>query len=103
MAGRTTGLRNRKSKSKVDDQVFPYNLDYHEGLSYNQVKVILYEFGFDHKHLNEFNGWMCGQTAPVVQRHNRRTGKVEQTGGIYEYDLFRWISSKKKGTPLIFD
>lgn len=74
-------------------------LDYHEGLSTNQVKVILRECGLD---FSEFDKWMYGQTCPIVQRHNH-FGKVEETGGIYEYDLFRWIANKREGKGLVWD
>ena len=77
-------------------------LNYHEGLSVNQVKIVLTEFGFDNR-IDEFNEWMYGQTAPIIQRHNRRTGNIEKTGGIYEYDLFRFIESKKTGVAPRWD
>lgn len=102
MARRATELRNRNNKSKMDVKVRQASLDYHEGLSANQVKIILRELRLEHK-LDAFNEWMFGQTCPVIERHNRKTGKSEQTGGIYEYDLFRWIENQKKGTPLIWD
>lgn len=102
MARRTRGLRDRKSKSEVDTKVLQRSLDYHEGLSANQVKIILVELGMAGS-IARFNDWMYGQTCPIVQRHNRDTGKVEQTGGIYEYDLFRWIENQKRGTPLVWD
>ena len=102
MARRVDGLRNRKSKPKVDVKVLQRQLDYHEGLSSNQVKIILVEFGLGDK-LDRFNEWMYGQTCPMVIRHNRESGKEERLGGIYEYDLFRWIENQKKGTPLIWD
>lgn len=75
-------------------------LDYHEGLSTNQVKIILREFNLD---FSEFSKWMYGQTCPIIERASRDTGEVIQKSGIYEYDLFRWIENKKKGTPLIWD
>lgn len=75
-------------------------LDYHEGLSANQVKIVLRELGLD---IGKFNKWMDGQTCPIIERHNRHSGKLEQTGGVYEYDLFRWIANQKKGTALIWD
>lgn len=103
MARRTTGLRNRKSLPKMDAEIPSHGLDYHEGLSANQVKIILREFGFSNKHLADFNEWMYGQTGPVVIRHDRDSGKEKRVCGIYEYDLFRWIENQKKGTPLIWD
>lgn len=103
MARRTVGLRSRKSLPKMYDEILSFGLDYHEGLSVNQVKIILRELGFSNKQFVAFSKWMYGQTCPVVQRHNRDTGKVEQTGGIYEDDLFRWIENQRKGTPLIWD
>lgn len=75
------------------------SLDYHEGLSANQVKIVLRELGLDS---NKFNEWMFGQTCPLVLRHDEK-GKTVQVVGIYEYDLFRWIENQKKGTPLIWD
>lgn len=102
MVRRATGLRNRKSKSKVDAKILQASLDYHEGLSPNQIKIILVEFGL-HDRIDQFNEWMYGQTCPMVVRHNRESGKEERLGGIYEYDLFRWIENQKKGTPLIWD
>jgi hypothetical protein len=74
-------------------------LDYHEGLSVNQVKIILTELNLD---IDKFNEWMFGQTCPVIHRTND-AGLLEQVGGVYEYDLFRWIENQKKGTALIFD
>lgn len=102
MARRTSGLRNTQGASKVGRKVSQEPLDYHEGLSSNQVKIILRELGLGDK-FKQFSEWMYGQTCPLVQRHNRHTGKLEQTGGIYEYDLFRWVENQKKGTPLIWD
>jgi hypothetical protein len=102
MARRTTGLRNRKSLPKMDAEIPSHGLDYHEGLSANQVKIILREFGFSNKHLADFNEWMGGQTCPIVERANRNGGR-SQVCGIYEYDLFRWIENQRKGTPLIWD
>lgn len=103
MARRTTGLRNRKSLPKMDTEIPSSGLDYHEGLSANQVKIILREFGFNDKQLRRFEEWMYGQTCPVVERPSRDTGELVQKSGIYEYDLFRWIENQKKGTPLIWD
>lgn len=74
-------------------------LDYHEGLSTNQVKIILKELGLDHK---QFGKWMYGQTMPMIVRHDEK-GQQITIAGIYEYDLFRWIDNQKKGTPLIWD
>jgi len=103
MARRSTGLRSRKSLPKMDTEILSSGLDYHEGLSANQVKVILRELHFSDKQLSKFNDWMYGQTCPVVIRHNRKSGKEERVCGVYEYDLFRWIENQKKGTPLIWD
>lgn len=103
MARRTTGLRHHKSLPKMDTEIPSHGLDYHEGLSANQVKIVLREFGFNDKQLNKFNEWMYGQTCPVVPRHSRDTGELIEKGGVYEYDLFRWIENQKKGTPLIWD
>lgn len=74
-------------------------LDYHEGLSVNQVKIILTELNLD---IDKFNGWMYGQTCPVVSRLDSY-GRSVQVGGIYEYDLFRWIANQKTRTPLVWD
>lgn len=101
MVRRATGLRNRKSKSKVDIKVCQDRFDYHEGLSLNQVKIILAEFGFDGK-FEQFASWMVGQTSPIIHRSDKQ-GRLQQVYGTYEYDLFRWINSQKKGTPLIWD
>lgn len=95
MAGFTKG-RTKSKKRTVEP------LDYHEGLSANQVKIILREIGLN-QYIGKFNEWMYGQTCPVIQRCNQRTGKVEQAGGIYEYDLFRWINSQKTGIEPIWD
>lgn len=103
MARRSARLRSRQSQPEMDAEILSYSLDYHEGLSVNQVKIVLREFGFGSKHFDEFNRWMRGQTCPVVERHSRDTGELVQKGGVYEYDLFRWIENKKKGTPLIWD
>lgn len=73
--------------------------DYHEGLSANQVKIILDEFGLDSR---KFSKWMYGQTCPMVVRYDSK-GKHIQVTGVYEYDLFRWIRNQKLGTPLVFD
>lgn len=83
-----------KKKSKQEE------LDYHEGLSVNQVKIILREFGLDAR---KFNEWMYGQTCPIIHRYNEKTGMLEKCGGVYEHDLFRWIDNQKRGTPLIWD
>lgn len=78
----------------------PKCLDYHEGLSSNQVTIILRELKLD---LDKFNKWMYGQTCPIVPRQSRVTGKIIETSGVYEYDLFRWISSQKTGIAPIWD
>ena len=75
------------------------SLNMHEGLSSNQVRIILVEFGLDAK---EFNKWLYGQTCPIIPRYDEK-GKVIMVGGIYEYDLFRWIDNQKNGTRLIWD
>lgn len=75
------------------------SFDYHEGLSANQVKIILREFNLN---LGKFNKWMYGQTCPVIHRTNN-AGVLVEVHGVYEYDLFRWIENQKTGTPLIFD
>ena len=94
MAGFTKG-RTKTSKRTIEP------LDYHEGLSSNQVKVILREFGLYDK-LNDFNEWMYGQTCPIVKRYGK-DGALVDAGGIYEYVLFRWISSQKTGIEPVWD
>lgn len=69
-------------------------LDYHEGLSPNQVRIVLREFGLEHA-LGEFNEWLYGQTCPIIKRQTDKG--VVDVGGVYEYDLFRWIRNKKYG------
>lgn len=105
MARRSGRLGNLHRGPKVGRKVPVERLDYHEGLSANQVKIILREFGLDY---DEFAVWMYGQTCPIVYRfdekhHNDVTGNLRPQGGTYEYDLFRWIENKKKGTPLVWD
>lgn len=102
MARRVNGVGNLQSKPKAQRKVFVERLDYHEGLSHNQVKIILKELGYGDR-IKQFGNWMCGQTCPIVQRHSRDTGELKATGGVYEYDLFRWIESQRTGSPLIFD
>jgi len=77
----------------------PDVLDMHEGVTLNQVKIILRAFGLD---FDEFDKWMYGQTAPILVRHDEK-GHCVTKPGFYEYDLFRWIANKRHGTPLIFD
>lgn len=86
--------RTKKIAPKPEDI-----LNYHEGLSSNQVKLILREFNLD---FGKFSEWMYGQTCPIVERWDN-DGKRIALGGIYEYDLFRWIDNQKNGTPLIWD
>lgn len=74
-------------------------LNYHEGLSINQVKVILRELKLDY---SKFEPWLYGQTCPIVQRYTR-SGKLREVRGVYEYDLFRWIENQTKSTPLVWD
>ena len=74
-------------------------LNYHEGLSVNQVRIILAELGLDER---RFGKWLDGQTCPIVVRHDN-SGRQVQAGGVYEYDLFRWINNQRRGTPLIWD
>lgn len=94
MAGRSTGVgKGRRVRKEV--------LDYHEGLSPNQVKIILCEFGLGDR-IDRFNEWMGGQTCPVVERWGDNGERVS-VAGVYEYDLFRWIENQKKGTPLVWD
>lgn len=74
-------------------------LDYHEGLSSNQVKIILREHGLD---INEFNKWMFGQTCPILIRHDDKQRHIT-VGGYYEYDVFRWIAYKERRSSLLWD
>lgn len=76
-------------------------VSYHEGLSTNQVKVILREFGLG-KSFDKFNEWMYGQTRPIIPRYSA-DGKIVKVSGVYEYDLFRWIAYKTRLRPLLFD
>lgn len=75
------------------------SLDYHEGLTINQVKIILTELKLD---IGKFNEWMFGQTCPILIRHDEKNNHITKSG-IYEYDLFRWISSQKTGIAPIWD
>jgi hypothetical protein len=77
-------------------------LDYHEGLSRNQVYLVLESHGLEHKY-DDFCKWLYGQTCPIIERRDKRTGKSVQEAGVYEYDLFRYVANQKKGTPLVFD
>lgn len=101
MGRRKSSARNISGKSKMDGKVSLRSFNYHEGLSVNQVKIILYEFGLYDK-LDEFNEWMYGQTCPII----KRGGEYDiwkSVPGIYEWDLFRWIAAKKKGTEPVWD
>lgn len=76
-------------------------LDYHEGLSDNQIRIILREFGLADKY-DEFCKWMYGQTCPII----KRGGEYDvwnSVPGVYEYDLFRFIESKKTGVAPVWD
>jgi hypothetical protein len=94
MARRKAGLAGTKASTQE-------LLDYHEGLSINQVKIILCEFGLGDKY-KQFSEWMYGQTCPIIKRGGEYD-VWKSVGGVYEYDLFRWIENQKKGTPLIWD
>ncbi len=74
-------------------------LDYHEGVSANQARIVLYELGLDFK---DFSKWMFGQTCPLIPRYDS-LGKVQQIGGVYEYDLARYIHWKLKGIKPVWD
>lgn len=103
MVRRSDGLRGSKGGIKTRPKLRVESLDYHEGLSVNQVKIILREFGFNDKHVVEFSEWLVGQTCPIIQRHNRHTGVFGKTVGVFEYDLFRWIDAQKTGVPPVWD
>ena len=75
-------------------------LDYHEGLSDNQVRIALYELGLDYK---DFAEWMNGQTCPIVPRPRELDGEVQNVPGVYEYDLVRYVHWKLKGIKPIWD
>lgn len=77
-------------------------LDYHEGLSENQVRVIFKEIGLPH-YTERFFQWIGGQTCPMVARHDRKTPKETWVVGFYEYDVFRFIRSIRTGRSPIFD
>lgn len=77
-------------------------LDYHEGLSLNQCRIILREFGLE-GYWKEFLGWMAGQTMPMMERWSWKKKKRIGEVGVYEYDLFRFIAWKTKGTAPVFD
>lgn len=77
----------------------PSTLDYHEGLSDNQVKIILQEMSLEYK---PFCEWMAGQTCPMVPRNDDR-GICRLVSGTYEYDVFRYINWKLFGTSTIWD
>ena len=68
-------------------------LNYHEGLSYNQVKIIIQELGLD---IKKFNDWIIGQGCPIVPRYDAK-GKIKDVLGYFEYDIFRWIYSQRIG------
>lgn len=101
MGRRSSELGSVSGKRKVGRKVPSESLDYHEGLSVNQVKIILREFGFGDKY-DEFSEWMHGQTCPII----KRGGEYDiwkSVPGIYEYDLFRWIEAKKAKTEPVWD
>lgn len=83
--------RHKKKKSCT--------LDYHEGLSDNQVRIILQEMNLEYK---PFCEWMIGQTGPMVPRYDKKGG-IDMMCGTYEYDVFRYINWKLFGTPTLFD
>lgn len=103
MVRRSNGLRNSKGGVQARPKLRVESLDYHEGLSANQVKIILREFGFNDKQRDEFNEWMYGQTCPIITRHKEDGSGVEQVGGVYEYDLFRWIEAKRTKVAPVWD
>lgn len=102
MGRRADGLGDIQGKRKVDRKVPLEQLDYHEGLSVNQVKVVLREFGLANT-IRDFFKWMDGQTGPIIHRWNDRQRRVEAVCGTYEYDLFRWVAHQKTKAPLIWD
>lgn len=92
-------MERRTRCSRINKKDAVEFLDDHEGLSLNQVKIIIREFNLSY---DEFSGWIGGQTCPVLIRPNEK-GRAITLPGIFEYDLFRWIRNKKKGEPLIWD
>ncbi len=105
---RTTGDKMAKVQKAVkagDDKLLATKRRHkeafndHEGLSWNQVLIILNFFKLDS---NEFGNWMYGQTCPMVPRNDTK-GVCKTVLGYYEYDVFRWINYKLSGTPLIWD
>lgn len=91
-----------KRKPKIED-----TLDYHEGMTENQVRIVLHEFGLNY---DKFSKWMVGQTCPILRRYvsgicigGDGVEPIIQHAGVYEYDLFRYIRHHRRGAPLIFD
>ena len=68
-------------------------LDYHEGMSENQAKIVLHELGFTAKDYRAFTRWLYGQTCPMIPRYDEEA--LDERPGVYEYDLFRWIAYKR--------
>lgn len=89
------GTKHNRRKTKNQE-----TLDYHEGLSASQAKIICRELGLDYYRLVK---WLDGQTCPIIPRTDEKTGDLKQVVGIYEYDIFRWIDNQKKDTPLVWD
>lgn len=54
MARRTSRLGGSKDVGKVGRVLREEPLDYHEGLSANQVQIIFREFGFDDESIRDF-------------------------------------------------
>lgn len=92
-------MAGRKRSDVPSKRRQPEVLDYHEGLSANQVKILLAELGLDE---SKFSEWMHGQTSPLLVRKDDK-GRDVLVCGYYEYDVFRWVANQRKGTPLIFD
>lgn len=91
-------MKKKKCKNKLE--TINLRLDYHEGLSENQVKIFLLMLGLK---ADDFFEWMSGQTCPIIERRSKETGDLITVGGYYEYDIFRWIESKQDGTLLVWD
>lgn len=71
------------------------SLDYNEGLSLNQVYIVLREFGLDHR-LDEFKKWLAHQSFSLVPRYDQDGPGIVHYAGISEKVLFRWIQEDAK-------
>lgn len=74
-------------------------LNFHEGLSFNQAQVIVEGVNLSFRH---FSNWLGGQTCPMVVRIDELGNRVMHLG-VYEYDLIRYIKLKLFKVPTIWD